>query len=55
MTEWMPLEKLERLLSMVDVFESLPPHDMRTLASGAVLRLGHAPTWRGFRTRFAGK
>ena len=49
MTEWMPLEELERLLSMVDVFETLPlpPHDMRALASGAVLRLGHASTWRG--------
>ena len=47
MTEWMPLEELERLLSMVDVFETLPPHEMRSLASGAVLRVGHASSWRG--------
>ncbi|MCA1717338.1 MAG: hypothetical protein LC781_11080, partial [Actinobacteria bacterium] len=33
MTEWMPLEELERMLSMVDVFGMLPPQDMRALAS----------------------
>lgn len=36
-TEWMPLEKLQRLLAMVDVFETLPPPELRALASGAAL------------------
>lgn len=34
---WMPLEELERLLAAVDVFEPLPPHEVRRLASGASL------------------
>jgi CRP/FNR family transcriptional regulator, cyclic AMP receptor protein len=41
----MPLEKLQRLLGMVDVFESLPPPELRTLAAGASLeRLGARET-----------
>ena len=39
--EWMPLEDLQRLLAMVDVFESLPPPELRALTAGASLeRLG---------------
>ena len=34
---WMPLEELERLISSVDVFEQLPPGEVRELASGASL------------------
>ncbi len=37
MTEWIPLEELERLLAMVDVFEPLPPPELRALSSGASL------------------
>ncbi len=33
----MPLEKLEHLLALVDVFERLPPREVRALASGASL------------------
>jgi CRP/FNR family transcriptional regulator, cyclic AMP receptor protein len=36
-TEWIPLEELERLLAMVDVFEPLPPPELRALSSGASL------------------
>ena len=37
MPEWMPLAQLERLLSRVDVLESLPPLELRALASGSAL------------------
>ena len=37
MTEWIPLDDLERLLAMVDVFEPLPPPELRALSSGASL------------------
>jgi CRP/FNR family cyclic AMP-dependent transcriptional regulator len=41
MTEWLPLEELDRLLASVDVFEPLPPRELRALARGASLeRLG---------------
>ncbi len=44
-TEWMDLEELRRLLAMVDVFERLPPEELRALASGASLeRLGAGET-----------
>jgi CRP/FNR family transcriptional regulator, cyclic AMP receptor protein len=36
-TEWMPLDELDRLLAMVDVFEPLPPRELRALAVGASL------------------
>ena len=36
-SEWMPLEELERLFTLVDVFEPLPPRELRALASGASL------------------
>jgi CRP/FNR family transcriptional regulator, cyclic AMP receptor protein len=40
-SEWMPIEELERLLAMVDAFEPLPRRELRRLASGASLeRLG---------------
>ena len=45
MSAWMPIEELERLLAMVDAFESLPGRDLRRLASGASLeRLGAGET-----------
>ena len=37
MTEWIPLEELDRLLAMVDVFEPLPAWELRAIASGASL------------------
>ena len=37
-TEWMDLEELRRLLALVDVFEPLPPEELRVLASGASLQ-----------------
>jgi CRP-like cAMP-binding protein len=41
MTEWLRLDELERLLASVDVFEPLPPPQLRALARGASLeRLG---------------
>jgi CRP/FNR family transcriptional regulator len=41
MTEWLPLDELERLLASVDVFEPLAPPQLRALARGATLeRLG---------------
>ena len=44
-TEWMDLEELRRLLALVDVFERLPPEELRALASGASLeRLGAKQT-----------
>ncbi len=40
-SEWMPIEELDRLLAMVDAFEPLPGRELRRLASGASLeRLG---------------
>jgi hypothetical protein len=40
-SEWMPIEELERLLAMVGAFEPLPRRELRRLASGASLeRLG---------------
>jgi hypothetical protein len=37
-TEWIPLDELERLLAMVDVFEPLAsPGELRVLSSGASL------------------
>ncbi|MDQ5813014.1 MAG: Crp/Fnr family transcriptional regulator [Actinomycetota bacterium] len=45
MTEWMDLEELGRLLALVDVFERLPPEELRVLASGVSLeRLGAKET-----------
>ena len=38
MSEWLPLEELERLLQSVDVLEPLTAGEVRTLASGAALR-----------------
>lgn len=44
-SEWMPIEELERLLGMVDAFEPLPGRELRRLASGASLeRLGARET-----------
>jgi CRP-like cAMP-binding protein len=41
MTEWLPLDELERLLASVDVFEPLTPPGLRALSKGASLeRLG---------------
>src|ERR671916_1754702 len=37
MTEWLPLDELDRLLASVDVFERLPPPELRALAKGASL------------------
>jgi len=37
MTEWMNLEELQQLLAMVDAFESLPPPEIRSLATGGSL------------------
>jgi CRP/FNR family transcriptional regulator, cyclic AMP receptor protein len=37
MTQWIPLEELQRLFAIVDVFESLPPPELRALATGASL------------------
>jgi CRP/FNR family cyclic AMP-dependent transcriptional regulator len=37
MVAWMPLEELDRLFALVDVFETLPPPELRGLASGASL------------------
>ncbi len=36
-TEWIPLDELDRLLAMVDVFEPLPPRELRALSGGASL------------------
>jgi CRP/FNR family transcriptional regulator, cyclic AMP receptor protein len=36
-TEWMTLDELTRLLAMVDVFEPLPPQELRALLAGAHL------------------
>jgi hypothetical protein len=36
-TEWIPLDELDRLLAMVDVFEPLPPRELRALSRGASL------------------
>ena len=49
MSEWMPIEELDRLLGMVDVFETLPPGELRSLAAGASLeRAGTKETvWVG--------
>jgi CRP/FNR family transcriptional regulator, cyclic AMP receptor protein len=38
MSEWLPMEELERLLQSVEVLEPLPAGEVRTLASGATLR-----------------
>jgi CRP/FNR family cyclic AMP-dependent transcriptional regulator len=44
-TEWMDLQELRQLLALVDVFERLPPEELRVLASGASLqRLGAKET-----------
>jgi CRP/FNR family transcriptional regulator, cyclic AMP receptor protein len=44
-TAWINLEELRRLLTLVDVFERLPPEELRVLASGASLeRLGAKQT-----------
>jgi CRP/FNR family cyclic AMP-dependent transcriptional regulator len=37
MTEWLRLNELERRLARVDVFEQLPPRELRVLASRALL------------------
>ena len=36
-TEWISLDELEHLLAMVDVFEPLPPWELRALSGGASL------------------
>ena len=36
-SEWIGIEELRRLLALVDVFERLPPEELRVLASGASL------------------
>src|SRR3712207_6227529 len=38
MTQWLRLDELERRLALVDVFERLPPWELRALASGASLK-----------------
>jgi CRP/FNR family transcriptional regulator len=44
-SKWIRLEELERLFAMVDVFEPLPPQELRALATGASLeRLGARET-----------
>jgi CRP/FNR family cyclic AMP-dependent transcriptional regulator len=44
-TDWIDIEELRQMLSLVDVFERLPPEELRVLASGASLeRLGAKET-----------
>jgi hypothetical protein len=38
MSEWLPLEEVQRLLVGVAILEPLPPGEVRTLASDAALR-----------------